>query len=802
MKNKGKGDFAMSYAMTLGLFDWIGDFFKALIDLIPKIIYLLYASLATLLDVFQLFFRKLAGLDVYYIDGVPQSGDLVTNFIGGILGINFNQVTNEHPYPALTNVFWAMMLFGVIICFASMLIAIVKAHYSYDAKTTPKQIVLTGGRAIINMLAVPIIVLLGLFVSQALLTALDSITSVSSGQVEATFGNGINYFESTDTVQATTTEYKTIYVRATKYVSGKTYYGYNSETKSYSVVPSVTEENFSGLTLYEAKEVSVNTGSAREKTYIYYDIFGFGSRVAMGDTSGDPTAWSALDKKNWALIGSKNQTFSGALFVAAAYNSNRVRTGKFSKNGDFDFAGKDTFFSNAKDDVVLAEMVDICFANNMHLKDTITLSNWTELSSKTYFTNFATSWFGSFSKFNVGLVWYYYDLWQFNFIVGFAGCLVTVTIFVNIIFGLMTRLIMCLVLFLIAPPLFGLAPIKDAGKGWRENFIKQALMAYGAVVGMNLVMMILPYFNEIDFFNIPIVDYLVQTLFIIVGLISIKAIIETVSGLVGGADANKTGEGVGEDVAKVGMKAGTMALGAAKVGVTAQKAAFKGIAAAGNVAATLPGVRQAVTKYHDAKENKWNDRDLKTLKADNKNVETIRDGLVNGKTKKEVITDLVGNGMDKKEAKNLYKDIKAVGGKNGENIKGKSAAEIKLDADKRLDDKSKQHNEKKIVGWAGTKARLTRAGRDIIGTKNKDGKREGGMFQFIGQAGREGAGQMASNLGNVYGENKFGGYIKGEMKKSADKKKEKEAQKKQNKAEYLKLKQSGVADEDNPYFEK
>ena len=74
--------------MLLGIFDWIGEFFKELFNLIPKVIYLLYASLACVIDVLQLFFRKLAGLDVYYVDGKAVSGDLVTNFIAGILGIN------------------------------------------------------------------------------------------------------------------------------------------------------------------------------------------------------------------------------------------------------------------------------------------------------------------------------------------------------------------------------------------------------------------------------------------------------------------------------------------------------------------------------------------------------------------------------------------------------------------------------------------------------------------------------------------------------------------------------------------
>ena len=115
----------MSTSMLLGLFDWIGDFFKSLFDLIPKIMYLLYASMACVLDVLQLFFRKLAGLDVYYIDGEAVQGDIVTNFITGILGIKDGR--QNMSYSALSTVFWSMIVFGIIICFASTIIAIIKS---------------------------------------------------------------------------------------------------------------------------------------------------------------------------------------------------------------------------------------------------------------------------------------------------------------------------------------------------------------------------------------------------------------------------------------------------------------------------------------------------------------------------------------------------------------------------------------------------------------------------------------------------------------------------------------------------
>lgn len=131
----------------------------------------------------------------------------------------------------------------------------------------------------------------------------------------------------------------------------------------------------------------------------------------------------------------------------------------------------------------------------------------------------------------------------------------------------MTRFFMCLVLFFVMPPLAGLAPL-DNGKAfgtWRETFMKQVLMAYGAVVGMNLVMILLPFVFNIDFFNIKIADLFVQTMFIIVGLITIKTAITTLSGLIGAEDANAAGDKINKEVGAVAGKAVSMTMGAAKV---------------------------------------------------------------------------------------------------------------------------------------------------------------------------------------------------------------------------------------------
>ena len=520
------------------MFDWIGDFFQELFNLIPKVIYFLYASFISLIDLIQLLFRKLAGLDVYYVDGHPVTGDIVTNFIQGILGINMGSASDTMDYSPLVTVFWSFVIFGVIVCFVATLVAIVKSHYSYNEKSAkgPLPIVATAGKALVNIFIVPIIVVFGLWLSQAILTALDDITTTGSSDIESLYG------DRTDILQTATRE----------------------------------------------------DGS---ETYIYYDIFGFSGNVVYGEREalGNVADWinNTFDANlpteiDYAKIAANAQPFSGSIFKVAAYNANRVRNNEYvSDSVPITITGYHddmNLFNNANGDpVVLADMIDTAFANFLHLdkgyqmiydgdfdwgdgSDVAEKANY--LSVDRYFTMFTTNAISSFSKFNVGLVWYYYNLWQFNFIVGFGAAIVAISLFLNLIFGLMVRFFLSIILFLVMPPLAGLAPLDD-GKAfgqWRTTFIKQVIIAYAAVVGMNLVLILLPYINKIDFFDIPIADLVVQTLFIIVGLVAIKNIINVLSQVIGSDDLRAQGDSVAGDVKSTIGKATKMTAGAAKLG--------------------------------------------------------------------------------------------------------------------------------------------------------------------------------------------------------------------------------------------
>lgn len=594
-------------SMILGFVSWVQDFVTELVNLIPKIVYMLYASLACVLDVLQLFFRKLAGLDVYYVDGVAVSGDLVTNFIGGILGFT----SDGFSYSALSTVFWAFIVFGIIMIFVTTIVAIVKSHYSYDDKAAkgPMQYVYTAGKAVINIAAVPIIVFLGLYLSQAILTALDGITTSTNSSVVSIYGAD----ESGEQSLAER------YLRSTS-----------------------------------------TSATGGDETYIYYDIFGYASSIRYSD-SRNPDLPSDNDV---SLIGAANITFSGSLFKLAAYNANRARQGDLTINSNFTGSASSDIplFGNARTNDELADMIDVAFANNLHLREVYTFDySENDVAARVLVNMFFTNGIGAFSKFNIGAVWYYYDLWQFNAIVGFAACLVCAVVFINIIMSLAMRLFMCIGLFLVAPPLFGLAPLDGgkAGKSWTESFMKQVLMAYGAVVGMNLFFLILPYINEIDFFNIAIADLFAQTIIIIVGLITVKTFIAMISGFVGGEDANKYGSDVGKEVGKV--TAGAVGLTGAAVAGTAKMIGAPVVGAARGAYNLTRGLSQTNKQMKESQEAKRQEKmqgrfakDAETYDNLNKWVDSIKGKEL---TEKEIYQGARDAGLSKQEAKQAVKNV-------------------------------------------------------------------------------------------------------------------------------------------------
>lgn len=508
-----------SVSMLGSWFDKIVDFIVGFFAFIPQLIYFLYASIASFLDLLQYLVRKLAGLDVYYVDGQAQSGDLIISFIKGIVGID-----KSPTYSAVSTVFWSLVIFGVILLFVTTIVAIIKAHYNYDSnKSSPMRILFASIKSLATMAIVPIVAIFGVLLANIILGTLDTVTSASSASV---------------------------------------LYG-----------------------IFEPDAVKKFKAGEDTQGNLCYTSFDYFSAGAYTNTS----------------------TFSGMLFEVAGNSCNRVRSGDYGivtqQNDNSKWDNMGVFYvstDNSDQRESLAKQVDYAFANNLTLASpwsSVKLegtSDASDLWSSLRFGYSLTISAGlfnvkSFSKYNVGLVWYFYDLWAFNWILGFAGIIISATMFGNIIFGLMTRLLQVIALFIVFPALIGIMPLDEgnAFSSWRKQFVSNILMAFGAVVGMNIFFLILPFFQTISFFNNYFLDGIMNMIIVIAGLTLIKKFINMASGFVGGEDANRTGEQTRQDVTASAVKGVMGTLGASALGVASVAPIVGGMKAGGKAGKAL-----------------------------------------------------------------------------------------------------------------------------------------------------------------------------------------------------------------------
>lgn len=492
------------FSMLGGVWQKVSDFFTGILAFIPQFLFFIYTCCASLMDLMQFVIRKVVGLDVYFVNGEAVTGDIVSDFIYGILGI-----TKGTRYSSLTTVFWSLVVFGCILLVLTTIFAIIKAHYNYDAKkSNPITIFTNSVKTFFLMAIVPLCCVFGVYLSNILLQALDQITSYSS-----------------------TTQVSDVY-------------------KNSSI-------NYADF-------FEKGTTATGQEAYSSYDFFGAHSFT-------------------------NTPTFSGLLFKISCKDANRVRHDSFSAStttthgtSDFKWSDLGIFTSeieseeDRKEDV--ANMIDFAFSNCLSLKENKTASvlgkeSMALVSSFSYFESavwyIGTINFSCFSKYNVGLVWYYYNLWIFNYFVAYAGMIACLAIFGSIFFGMVSRMIKLLCLFMLYPTFVGIGPLDNnsaIGK-WKKEFIKNTLMGYGAVVGLNLSFLLLDEFQKIYFFQYDVLNNLMSIVLIIAILVVIKDIIKLVSALAGGEDAAGTGESIKNETKALATKGAEKSMKAANFAI-------------------------------------------------------------------------------------------------------------------------------------------------------------------------------------------------------------------------------------------
>ena len=162
-----------------------------------------------------------------------------------------------------------------------------------------------------------------------------------------------------------------------------------------------------------------------------------------------------------------------------------------------------------------------------------------------------------------------YSLYQINYLTLIIGGVFMMYILVSLAYGMIRRMFILLMLYVISPGLCAMYPL-DEGKAvgaWKSDFVKQTISAYGAVAGMNIFFSLLPLVNNIqlvgyrhvntDSFhsgatdvlaniltavnNIVGIDTIIQLIIIVSGMFVVKELISMISGYIGADDAFSKG---------------------------------------------------------------------------------------------------------------------------------------------------------------------------------------------------------------------------------------------------------------------
>lgn len=191
----------------------------------------------------------------------------------------------------------------------------------------------------------------------------------------------------------------------------------------------------------------------------------------------------------------------------------------------------------------------------------------------------------------------YYDYTKINYLVLIAcGCIILKTLYFAC-FGMIVRLYQCGMLFIISPVVIGMTPIRESGLSkWREEFIGQAISAYGVILALNIFFVLANVLSNISLtfktdvlsnfvFTSQFMTNLLKTIIIIGGAVSIEKFSSQIGGYFGAKDAISQGKEMEKGVTDTAKKAvgtavqlGMVATGVGGAAMGAVKSGAKGIA--------------------------------------------------------------------------------------------------------------------------------------------------------------------------------------------------------------------------------
>lgn len=305
-----------------------------------------------------------------------------------------------------------------------------------------------------------------------------------------------------------------------------------------------------------------------------------------------------LKAVNTATSLGAESSVGGAVYVASTYGSNKIRNGGTITivENNITVVGAETglFGSSQKEKTIT---IDDNLKQNL-AKLGISSANQTNRDDVAQaIDNAFRSGYLDFTNQNTANC--FYDLGSINYIIFLGGGILAAYTMLMASFGMIMRMYKGAVLFVISPAMSGLMPLDNgsAFKQWRTAFIKQLLSAYGTIVAMNLLFILLPIVSNISLFgasdfawkggihanlsnDVGKINAFVQMLFALTGLFMLKDMSSLIANMIGADDAGAAGAGMAGKVLGTAAKIGTVAAGGAGL-------AMKGLGATAGIAGNV-----------------------------------------------------------------------------------------------------------------------------------------------------------------------------------------------------------------------
>lgn len=422
----------------------MGFFNTYLAYIIGIIFYNMQVGLFLIIDAIQLVFRRAAGLDVYYYGNVEQEGDIVFSLLQD---------------PTVQATFISILVAGIFLLFITTFIAVLKTEF--DEKDNAKGPVFKSAlKAIAYFAIVPVVSMLGIYVSNVVLKMLDGATSRDAESFTTSIFTAASYDANRARSDA---EFAKYCYDKHKWIPGMN----NLAEYDQARVASLIDQAFRG-------------GYAPVAT-------------DSGTTTSAPQTSIANDSVTYDIMYNDTKLASASVTIKRGFTSGTIS-------------------------------------------------------------------FSSFSITNYELVYYFYNPLSYNYIIGWIAGIAVAGILLNLLMGVIMRIFELSILFVLSPAAVALMPLDggDRYKAWRGMFVKRVFSAYGPILGLNLVFMVLTLIHEIQFFPSGGMGGLYNALIYIVimfaALASIKSLVDLVTELVGQGDALKQGQDVAKNTKALATK--------------------------------------------------------------------------------------------------------------------------------------------------------------------------------------------------------------------------------------------------------